>query len=98
MKTERMAVLVTPEQKSAILARAESLGLSAGELVRRAVESYHPSSSRKAGEDEAVLNALADELLAAAKSARASLRDANKEIQWTLKQLARSRDGTRGSV
>lgn len=97
MKTERMTVLVTPEQKAAILARAASLGLSAGEMVRRAVESYEPSAA-SAAEDEVVLNALADELFAAAKSARAALNEANREIQATLEQLAKSREAAHGRV
>jgi ABC-type transporter Mla subunit MlaD len=97
MKTERMTVLVTPEQKAAILARAQSLGLSAGEVVRRAVESYDPKAG-SIDEDEAVLNALASELFAAAKSARAALNEAIGEVQSTLKQLARSRKAADGRV
>src|SRR5574342_1178214 len=97
MKTERMTVLVTPEQKSAILARANRLGLSVGEMVRRAVESYEPAAAG-ATEDEVVLNALADELFAAAKSARAALNEANREIQATLQQLARSRGTAHGRM
>lgn len=90
MKTERMTVLVTAEQKSAILARAERLGLSVGEMVRRAVETYDPSAARET-EDEVVLNAVADELLSAAKTARAALREANREVEATLQQLAKHR-------
>lgn len=97
MKTERMTVLVTPEQKAAILARAENLGLSAEEMARRAVESYEPSSTT-AAEDEAVMSALADELLAAAKSAGAALDEANRDVEATLRQLAKSRKAARGRV
>ncbi len=43
MKTERMTVLVTPEQKRAITVKAAKLKLSAGEVIRRAVESYRSS-------------------------------------------------------
>jgi hypothetical protein len=96
MKTERMTILVTPEQKSAILARARSLGLSAGEVMRRAVEAYQASPGRS--EDEAVLNALADELLLAAREARAALNRATREVQTTLRQLAKSRETARGRV
>ena len=95
MKTERMTVLVTSEQKSAILARASSLGLSVGEMVRRAVASYKPSAEG-AAEDEVVLNALADELFAAAKTARTALRGANREVEATLKQIARNREAAHG--
>lgn len=97
MKTARMTVLVTPEQKASIIARAESLGVSTGEMVRRAVELYEPSAGR-AGEDEALLNALADELFAAARSARAALSEANREIQTTLKQLAKRRAPAHGRI
>jgi hypothetical protein len=96
MKTERMTILVTPEQKASILARAQSLGLSAGEMVRRAVDNFHPSSQRE--DDEAVLNALADELLSAAKEARAALNNATREVQLTVKQLAKTRRGSRVGV
>lgn len=96
MKTERMTILLTPKQKAAILARAQRLGLSAGEVMRRAVEAYQPSASR--GEDEAVLNALADELLVAAKEARKALNAATEEIQVTLRQLAKSRESARVRV
>jgi predicted trehalose synthase len=89
MKTERMTILVTPEQKAAILARAERLGVSAGEMVRRAVESYDPAAG--SDEDQAVFDALADELFAAAEAARTALRAANEELQSTLQQLAQRR-------
>lgn len=97
MKTERMTVLVTPEEKAAIVARANGLGLSAGEMVRRAIASYRPSAS-PAAEDEVVLNAMADELFTAARSARAALNEANREIQATLRQLAKGRKTAHGRV
>jgi hypothetical protein len=97
MKTERMTVLLTREQKAAILARASSLGMSTGEMVRRAVETYQPASSG-ALEDEVVLNALADELFTAAKSARAALVDANKNVQATVTALAVKRKRAYGGL
>ena len=80
MKTERMTILVTPKQKAAINTQAHNLGVSAGEMVRRAVETYHPSKNGVAGEED-ILNKLADELFAAAKTARAALNAANKEVK-----------------
>ena len=88
MKSERMTILVTPEQKAAITARAESLGLSTGEMLRRAAETYQDERKQ---EGEALLNALADELFAAAKSARTALSSANKEVRATLRQLQKRR-------
>ena len=94
MKTARMTILLTPEQKAAIQARAESLGLSTGELLRRAVETYGTNPTDDAAESEAVLNALADELFAAAKAARAALAAANRDVQATVKQLSQSRESS----
>jgi hypothetical protein len=56
MKTDRMTLLVTPNEKAELAARASALGISASELVRRAVQSYDPEF------DEAALQELVDEL------------------------------------
>lgn len=98
MKTARMTILMTPEQKAAINARAESLGVSSGEMVRRAVESYGAAANEPQSEAEAVLNALADELFAAAKEAKAALAAANREVQVTVRQLAKHRGASDGRV
>lgn len=42
MKTERLNLLISPEDKAAIARRAASLDLSTSELVRRAVSAYEP--------------------------------------------------------
>jgi len=92
MKSARMTVLVTPEQKTVIHDRARILGISTGEMVRRAVESFGASTGSAAtAESEAVLNALADELQRAAGEAKVALVTANREMQSTLRQLARHR-------
>ena len=85
MKTERLVILVTPEQKQAIMARAKSLNMSAGEIIRRSVEDYRPN------EEEAVLTALADELERSAKQTRKSLAAARSELRQTLDYLATRR-------
>ena len=56
MRSERVNLLVTPEEKAAIEAQAAALNLSTSEMVRRAVASYDPEF------DESELQALADEL------------------------------------
>ena len=85
MKTERLVILVTPEQKQAIMARAKSLNMSAGEIIRRSVEDYRPN------EEEAVLTALADELERSAKQTRKALAAARGELRQTLDYLASRR-------
>ncbi len=59
MKTDRMTLLVTPNEKAELAARAAALGISGSELVRRAVRSYDPD------EDVDELKALAAELAGA---------------------------------
>lgn len=98
MKTARMTILVTPEAKAAIHARADHLGVSAGEMVRRAVEEYGSAANDLPSESEAILNALADELFAAAKESRSALAAATRDVQLTIKQLAKSHEVTNGRV
>ena len=92
MEFARMTVLVTPEQKAAIHDRARILGISTGEMVRRAVESFGAfARSAATAEREAVLGALANELQRAAGEAKAALVTANREMRSTLRQLAQHR-------
>jgi hypothetical protein len=83
MKTARMTILVTPEQKASINKRAKQLKLSAGEVIRRAVDSYSSTI-----EDEAVLSALAHELEHSVKQARGALREALSEGKRLRKEWA----------
>jgi Zn-dependent peptidase ImmA (M78 family) len=96
MKTERMTILISRQQKSAILSMAHKLGLSAGELVRQAVASY--PTNKDHSEHEAELNALADELLGAAQGTRRAIDEATAELQITLQQLAKRRETSRVSL
>lgn len=87
IKTERLTILVSSEEKALLVGRAKGLGISAGEMIRRAVFEYRPTTETT--ESEMVLNALADELITAAKEARQALNSAEKELQTTLKVLRR---------
>lgn len=89
MKTERMVILMTPEQKRAITRRAKILKLSAAEVVRRALAEDRPAS------DEPLLKALADELEKSSKQARQALREAQTEVNKTLDYFASKRDAKR---
>jgi hypothetical protein len=82
MKTERMTILVTPAQKHAIAAKAKKLNVSAGEVIRRAVENYRHN------DEEVVLNALADELDRSVKEARHALKEALAETRRTIEHFA----------
>jgi hypothetical protein len=67
MRSERVNLLVTPEEKAAIERRAAACNLSTSELVRRAVASYDPEF------DESELQALADELSSVVAATEESL-------------------------
>jgi cell division protein ZapA (FtsZ GTPase activity inhibitor) len=81
MKTERLVVLVTPEQKRSITRNAKSLDMSVAELLRRSAEGFG------AGADDAALGALARQLQIAVKESRAALRAALAEAEATVAQL-----------
>jgi hypothetical protein len=85
MKTERLVILVTPEQKRALAVRAKALDLSVAELVRRSAEGLRP------GADEQVLSSLAAELQRSVRESRVALRAALAETQATLAQLGKGR-------
>jgi hypothetical protein len=84
MKTERMTLLIAPDDKAAITARAESLGMSVSELVRQAAMGYDP-------EERAYLDELArlvPDLKAAAQDMRESLARAFAAAEETRVALA----------
>lgn len=82
MKTDRMTLLVTPDEKAELAARANALGISASELVRRALDSYDPDL------DEAAVQELADELAQAAARMEKKLDDCLATVAATRKTLA----------
>lgn len=55
MKTDRLTLLISPADKAAINARAETLGISVSELVRQAALNFDPEEERAKGELEALL-------------------------------------------
>jgi hypothetical protein len=55
MKTDRLTLLISPADKAAINARAESLGVSVSELVRKAALEYDPGEAEAREEVEALL-------------------------------------------
>ena len=82
-----MTILVTPEEKAAITARASALNITAGELLRRSFESYDPDR------DDAALDVLATELSQAVNDTRARLSEALQELKATRSAFAERRRG-----
>ena len=74
MRSERVNLLVTPEEKASIEARAAALNISTSEMVRRAVASYDPEF------EESELQVLADELSSVVAATEESLDTALSQL------------------
>lgn len=84
-KMERMVVLVTPEQKRAIVSRAKAQRLTMGEMVRRSVAAYE-------GEEElALIERLVERVKASSREATRALAAAEAEVRGTLAYFANRR-------
>lgn len=87
--TARQVVMMTPADKRAIEGRAKKHGLSPSEWIRRAAKSFQPVDAA----DDAMMNALADEIEAAARDIRVSLNRAEKEMEFHRAEMARIKAG-----
>ena len=84
--TARVVVLMTPDEKAALEAKAERSGrISAAELVRRAVAAYDLGDRREAEE----LRALLDLFRGTRAETLAQLDDTDRELDATLAALGR---------
>jgi len=81
--SERIPVLVTPEQKARIAARAKAAKLSLGEFMRRAAESYSPHD-----EDEAALNGLLVQVTKTTQRASKALDSALRAVAASQRRIA----------
>lgn len=79
---QRIPVLVTTSEKSRIATRAKKAGLSVGEYMRRAAESYSPT------EDEQALSAMIDQMLKATDRAESSIDNAIAFIDASNTRIA----------
>ncbi len=84
MKSQRLTLLISPEDKRNFKSLAEDRGLTTSELVRQAVRAYGTSSI----DDTRELAALTAEMRAALPSMRKSLRQANASVERTLASIA----------
>ncbi|MBL8540858.1 MAG: hypothetical protein JNK68_10855 [Betaproteobacteria bacterium] len=80
--TERIPVLVTAEEKDRIAARAKSAGLSMGEFLRRAADSFRPS------EDEKILEGMIEQMAKTTAQASAAIEDALAFVEASNKRIA----------
>lgn len=99
MKTERMVLLVTPEEKARINGESAKLGVSASEYIRKLVGLLDAEDVRAAGE----LSLLAPELTAMADRLDATFADFNqqqklREERWTYLASPEYRQAVRQEV
>ncbi len=84
MKTQRLTLLVSPEDKRHFKHLADDRGLNMSELVRQAVRAYGVSSI----DDTRELATLTAELREAIPSMRKGLRSANASVERALASIA----------
>jgi hypothetical protein len=81
--TERLVVLMTPEDKSAVENKAAALGLKTAEFVRRAAAAYDPEEAASLVQ----LAALAADLKRSNQEAGEALDRALASVEETRRQL-----------
>ena len=80
--TERIVVLVTPEQKAEISSRAKEAKLTVGELLRRAAAAY------SVDEQDEALAGLVDQVRKSAAQASKALDDALRQVSASQRRIA----------
>jgi len=80
VKTERVTLLISPDDKRQLQSLAEDRGVTVSELVRQAVQAYRVSSLEETRE----LAAITAELRRAIPSMRKSLRNANAATESAI--------------
>lgn len=79
--TARIPVLMTDEEKLRISNRAKAAGLSMGEYMRRAADSFRPT------EDEHVLEAMIDQMVKATERADHAIDDTLRFVAESNKRI-----------
>jgi hypothetical protein len=78
----RIPVLVTPREKAAIVRKARAAGVSVGEYLRRAAQSFTPSG------DEKALTSMIDQLLKTTAQANKTIDDALAFVEASNRRIA----------
>lgn len=86
MRTERLTILVSPEEKAAITARARELGLSVGETLRFAFQAAGHTSA-----DDAVLEAFVADIERTMEQTQARIDAALASTEAVLAELRSAR-------
>ncbi len=79
--TARVPVLMTQAEKERIVKKAMEAGLSTGEYMRRAADSFHP------GEQDELLEGLIDQMVRATDRAEQALDDAIAFVEASNRRI-----------
>ncbi len=79
--TERVPVLMTPDEKKKVVSKAKQAGVAIGEYIRRAIDGYRPS------EDEKALEAMINQMNKATKNAENSIDDTLEFVRESNKRI-----------
>lgn len=79
-----MTILLTAEEKAAMVARAQRLGMTTSDMLRFAYQSLEPDNVE-------LMQGLAREVEQAVADARKAVADAHQEVSATLKVTRRDR-------
>ena len=94
MKSQRLTLLISPEDKRHFKTLADDRGVTTSELVRQAVRAYGVNSI----DDTRELAALTAEMREALPSMRKSVRSANASVERALASIASRRIKRPGST
>lgn len=87
--TERVPVLMSPEEKNLVVARARKAGLTTAEFMRRAAAGYSPDA------DEEALEAMIEEMNKATERAGKAIDEALAFVAASSRRIARMEAGAR---
>lgn len=79
--TARVPVLMTAKEKAQIARKAKEAGISMGEYLRRAAESFRPS------EDDKTLEAMIDQMLKATERADQAIEEALAFVEASNRRI-----------
>ena len=88
--SDKLLVLLSPAEKSALAKRASAGNVSMGEWVRRAVSDYRPELASDKDEETALLR-LTAELSAATRRAARAITRAENDIDQAIQMLRTTR-------
>lgn len=85
--TERIPILVTPQEKAWIAQKAQEAQLSMGEFLRRAASSFHPDA------DERMLEGMIEQMLKTTAQANAAIDEALAYVEASNQRIAAMESG-----